>query len=57
MFTDWPPYCEDATEAIICVTTVHATWKDLGLSIILPFITVPLSSISSIFIRQQLNIG
>ena len=57
MFTDCPPYCEDATDAIICVVIVQAVWKDLGLSIILPFITVPFSSISLIFIRQQLKMG
>ena len=57
MSTDCPPYCELATEEIICVIIVHATWKLFGLSISFPFITVPLSSISLILIRQQLNIG
>ena len=35
IFTDCPPYCDEATEAIICVVMVQAVWKDLGLSIIL----------------------
>ena len=55
--TDCPPYWLLATAAIICVVTVHATWKLFGVSIIFPFITVPLSNISPIFIKQQLNIG
>ena len=55
--TDCPPYCEQATAAMICVTTVQATWKLLGLSISLPFITVPLSSMSPMLMRQQLKMG
>ena len=42
---------------MICVVTVQAVVKDLGVSTAFPFITVPLSSISSRFIKQQLNIG
>ena len=57
IFTDCPPNCPLATEAIICVITVHATWKLFGVSINFPFITVPFSNISLIFTKQQLNIG
>ena len=42
---------------MICVVTVQATWKDLGVSIFLPLITVPFVSMSSKLIKQQLNIG
>ena len=52
-----PPYWPLATCAIICVVTVQATWNDFGESIFLPLITVPLVSMSSKLIRQQLNIG
>ena len=53
----WPPYWPLATCAMICVVTVHATWKDLGVSIFLPLITVPFWSMSSRLMRQQLNMG
>ena len=54
---DWPPYWPLATWAMICVVTVQATWKDFGVSIFLPLMTVPLASMSSRLMRQQLNMG
>ena len=57
MSTLWPPYWLEATQEMIWVVTVQATWKLLGLSISLPFIMVPLSSISPMLIRQQLKMG
>ena len=54
MSTLWPPYWLEATQAMIWVVTVQATWKLLGLSMSLPFIMVPLSSISLMLMRQQL---
>ena len=57
MSTLWPPYWLEATQAMIWVVTVQATWKLLGLSMSLPFIMVPLSSISLMLMRQQLKMG
>ena len=51
---DCPPYWLELTAAMIWVMTVQATWKLLGLSIILSFIIVPLSSMSRMLTRQQL---
>ena len=55
--TLWPPYWLEATQAMIWVMTVQATWKLLGDSMSLPFITVPLSSMSPMLMRQQLKMG
>ena len=51
---DWPPYCELATCAIICVAILQAVENEWGLSIIVSLITVPFISISFKFTKSQL---
>ena len=50
-----PPYWFAATAMEICVVMVQAVRKLFGVSIRLPLMTVPFSSMSFRFIKQQLN--
>jgi len=54
---DWVPYWLLATFSIICDITKHAISKLFGVSIVIPFITVPFSSMSCNLIKLLLQIG